>query len=302
MPRITSKRCRLAFLVLMAALATVAPASADATTVTLGPSDLGTGNVQNNCQVSGLSPCTSVSLLDETIPGGVATAPGAGVITAWRVRGTTNGGSIELVVLSGDTATGFTSRAISGPAAHLDGTPNQVSLPVQAGDRVAATLISGSFAAAINQLSAPGAQLQFFSPGFTTANQTMSGTEGNPAGFLAAYNADLVLAPPSDSFTVGKVKKNKNKGTATIAVNVPGPGRLSLTGKKVKHQRPTRGATTSKAVAAAGTVKLLVKAKGKAKKKLNTTGKAKVQVKISYTPTGGAANTQPKTVKLVKKQ
>jgi hypothetical protein len=286
----------------MVALAVaIVPASAGATTVTLGPSDLGTGNVQNNCQMGGLSPCTSVSFVNEAVPGGTATAPGAGVITSWRVRGTVNGGSIELVVLGNATGTGYTSRAISGPAANLDGAPNPVSLPVQAGDRVAATLISGSFAAAINQVSATGAQLRFFSPAFTVAGQTMSSTNTNP-DFLPAFNADLVLTPPSNQFSFGKLKKNKNKGTATVAVNVPGPGTLSLTGKKVKSQRPARAATASRAATAAGTVKLLVKAKGKAKKKLNKTGMVKVKAHVTFIPTGGAANAQPKTVKLVKKR
>jgi hypothetical protein len=162
-------------------------------------------------------------------------------------------------------------------------------------------LISGSFAAAINQVSATGAQLRFFSPGFTAADQTMS-SNSTSSDILAAFNADLVLTPPSNQFSFGKLKKNKSKGTATIAVNVPGPGTLSLTGKKVKSQRPAREATASKAVTAAGTLKLLVKAKGKAEKKLNKTGKVKVKANVTFIPTGGAANAHTKTVKLVKKR
>jgi hypothetical protein len=289
---------------LIAALAAlVVPASAGATTVTLGPTDLGTGSLQYNCQVGGLSPCTSESFVHETVPGGAATAPGAGVITAWRVRGAVTGGSIELVVLGNATGTGYTSRAISGPAANLDGTPNQVSLPVQAGDRVAATLISGSGAAAINQVSAPGAQLRFFSPGFTAANQTMS-SSNTISDVLAAFNADLVLAPPSNQFSFGSLKRNKRKGTAILAVNVSHPGTLNLSGKGVKSVRTTRGsgAVASKAVAAAGTVKLLIRAKGQKKRTLNKTGKVKVKVNVTYTPTGGSPNTRFKRVKLIKKR
>jgi hypothetical protein len=54
-------------------------------------------------------------------------------------------------------------------------------------------------------------------------------------------------------------------------------------------------------VAAAGTVKLLVKAKGKAKHKLNKTGKAKVKARVTFAPTGGVPATQTKRVKLIKK-
>lgn len=298
MPQTTCKRRWLWFLGLMA-LAAVVPASAGATTVTLGPTDLGTGSVQYNCQVGGLSPCSSESFVHETVPGGVATAPGTGVITAWRVRGTVTGGSIELVVLGNATGTGYASRTISSPAANLDGTPNQVNLSVQAGDRVAATLISGSGAAAINQVPASGAQFRFFSPGFTAADQTMSSNNTN-ADILAAFNADLVLAPPSNTFTFGKLKRNKKKGTAILPVNVPGPGILTLTGKSVKHQRSV-GATASQVAGAAGMVKLSIKAKAKAKKKLNRTGKVKVKISVAYTPTGGFLTKQSDRVKLVKR-
>jgi hypothetical protein len=114
----------------------------------------------------------------------------------------------------------------------------------------------------------------------------------------------LTLFPTSNLFSFGKVTRNKHKGTARLAVNVPGPGTLSLTGKNVKPQRPAREATTSAAVTAPGTVKLLVKARGKAKKKLNKTGKAKINVNIAFTPSGdppGDPKTQTKRVKLVKK-
>lgn len=94
---------------------------------------------------------------------------------------------------------------------------------------------------------------------------------------------------------------NKKNGTATEPVFVPGPGVLMLTGKGVVTKRPVR-ASASRAVSAAGVVNLLVKAKGKTKKKLNKTGKAKVKVRVTYKPTGGTANTQSKSVKLIKKQ
>ena len=45
---------------------------------------------------------------------------------------------------------------------------------------------------------------------------------------------------------------------------------------------------------------MTVKAKGKAKKKLKKKGKATVKVMISYTPTGGTASSQDRTVKLKK--
>jgi hypothetical protein len=104
---------------------------------------------------------------------------------------------------------------------------------------------------------------------------------------------------PPNSFSFGKVKRNKKKGTATVELTVAGPGTLTASGKNAIAKQ--LGAISSRASAAASTVKLLVKAKGKAKKKLNARGKAKVSLLVTFTPTGGDANSQPLKVKLLKK-
>jgi hypothetical protein len=77
-------------------------------------------------------------------------------------------------------------------------------------------------------------------------------------------------------------------------VNVPGAGELELAKtKKVKAD--------DQSAADAGKEKLAIKPKGKAKKKLNDKGKAKVEANVTYTPTGGASNTEDKKIKLVKR-
>ena len=48
-------------------------------------------------------------------------------------------------------------------------------------------------------------------------------------------------------------------------------------------------------------VNLAVKAKGKAKKKLSRSGRAKVELEVTFTPTGGDPNSQAKTVKLIRR-
>ena len=104
---------------------------------------------------------------------------------------------------------------------------------------------------------------------------------------------------PSNTFGFGKVKRNKKKGTATVDLTLPGPGNLAASGKNASVKQ--LGAISSKADAAASTVKLVIKAKGKAKKKLNAKGKAKLSLLVTFTPTGGDANSQPLKVKLLKK-
>jgi hypothetical protein len=123
-------------------------------------------------------------------------------------------------------------------------------------------------------------------PGFAFA-----GFSGACTGVTCALtlDADKAVTANFSSFALGKkVKRNRKTGTAKLTVAVGGPGQLTLTGKKVKRQ--------SKAAAAAGKVKLLIKAKGKAAKALRKRGKAKVRFTVAYTPTGGLPATAVKTV------
>ncbi len=100
--------------------------------------------------------------------------------------------------------------------------------------------------------------------------------------------------PPSNQFHFGKVKLNKKKGTATVAVVVPGPGSVVLaSSKKVKK--------ASKIAKAAGTVKLLLKAKGKALRSLKRDGRVKLKAKFTFTQTGGSPASRTKVVKLIRK-
>jgi hypothetical protein len=102
---------------------------------------------------------------------------------------------------------------------------------------------------------------------------------------------------PSNSFSFGKLKRNKHKGTATLPVNVPGAGVLTLSGKGVKHT----GATGSEVPSAAGTVNLAVKPKTKIKKKLKKQGRAKVRFTVAFAPTGGFLAKQSERVKLIER-
>jgi hypothetical protein len=119
---------------------------------------------------------------------------------------------------------------------------------------------------------------------------------GSPVPDIGAYEtAPTVACPkPSNRFSFGKLKRNKKRGTAKLAVSLPGAGTLSLSGKGVV-------ARAARAISAAGSVNLLVKAKGKRKRTLDRTGKVKVRAKVTFTPTGGDPNTQAKTVKLIKR-
>jgi hypothetical protein len=104
---------------------------------------------------------------------------------------------------------------------------------------------------------------------------------------------------PSNSVTPGETALNKKKGTATLNLTLPNPGDLTASGNGVKASSAGH-AVVSKSVGA-GPAQLLIKAKGKKKKTLNETGKVKLNLAITYTPTGGDPSTKSMKVKLKKK-
>jgi hypothetical protein len=141
----------------------------------------------------------------------------------------------------------------------------------------------------------------FVKRGYTDSDGTAPWSSQD-GGAVGAFR--LTLQPTSDSFILGSLTRNTDKGTAFLVVNVPGPGTVSLTGKRVTTQRTGGEATASVNVTSSGAVLLPIKPKGKAKKKLKKTGKAKVTVNVTFAPAGdppGDPKTQSTTVKLVKK-
>jgi hypothetical protein len=123
-------------------------------------------------------------------------------------------------------------------------------------------------------------------------NSAAAGADGSDIG--------AVELQPSNAFTLGKLTKNKKKGTATLTVKLPLPdlGTVTLSGKGLK--------TKSKAVAGKGTsgtetVKLAVIGNHSVSKGLRRHGKRKVTIKVTYTPTGNAASSLTRKVKLVRK-
>ncbi len=106
------------------------------------------------------------------------------------------------------------------------------------------------------------------------------------------------------TFKVGPEKLNRAKGTATLFVRVPGPGRLSLSGKglaKGRSQRVARATTGLGRKVKRGRAKLVVKPKGKLKQRLARSGKVKIKTKVVFTPRGGSKATQSKRLTLIRR-
>lgn len=106
-----------------------------------------------------------------------------------------------------------------------------------------------------------------------------------------AIQSVAVKAP--NNFKFGKLKRNVRKGTAKLQIKLPSPGKVLLSGKKVK--RVKRGAKEARKIT------LNIRPKPKVKKLLVATGSAKVRVKVKFSPTGGKPRTKSKTLKLIQR-
>jgi len=123
-------------------------------------------------------------------------------------------------------------------------------------------------------------------PGAGSGGDTGGGSEGGSGAGT----------PPPAAPVKPKVKGMKHltaKGKVLLKVKVPGPGKLTITGKGVKSH-------TVK-VKKAGTVTLVVAAKGAQLRTLLAKGHVKVTVKISFVGSDGTKTTVTRKVTLIEK-
>jgi hypothetical protein len=227
------------------------------------------------------------------------TVPENGTITSWSHNAEASSTSVTLKIYRKTRDPNFYKViGLDGPQPLTGGKVNSftVSIPVQAGDVLGATQITGPVDLLFS--AAPGDQ--FLSHAFTPPPFGLGlGDEGSFTGPNAGARLNLAaVLQPSNTVGVGNTSFNKKKGTATLNLNLPNPGDLTASGKGVKASSD-RGAVVSKSVGA-GAVQLLVKAKGSQLKTLNSTGKVKLKVTLTYTPQNGSPGTQTVKVKLRK--
>jgi hypothetical protein len=289
---------RLGLLTLFVTL--LVPAAAQAQIVTVGSPLTGT---YGSTTIGPSANPTQTTLITSSTPeaGAKLTSPISGVIVRWRI--TQAVGTFSLRVLTPNGGQSFTGGVASSPQTPQS-TATQVyttNLPIKAGQTIGLDDSKGDDKVGF----LPGGATSTFSFVQPKIGNGETRTAFGPSSSVGAvgFNADVATIPSND-FDFGSVKKNKNKGTALLTVDVPGPGKLDLSGAGVKPQRSLGGARVSKDVDKAGPVTLKIKAKGAKKAKLASRGKVKVKVNVTFTPAGdapgvGVPNTEPKKIKLV---
>ena len=217
--------------------------------------------------------------------------PGTGTITSWTMFGGPNPGdqiTMKIWRPVPGQADAFQVIGHAGPQLITpDGTTGNTfpaSVRVQPGDilgfHTGSTFTKCAF-------DAPGEKFQSIPMSDIQDGQTGQFFPAGTTNFRLNISAVFV---PSNAFTLGAVTRNKKKGTATIPVSAPNEGQLVASGK---------GVTAS--LLGPPNQRLLIRAKGKKKRRLNETGKVKLNVVVTYSPTGGDPATQSVKVKLRQK-
>ena len=275
---------RLGLVASVASLSLLAIASPAAATVTVGQIDSGTPTSCSN----------SFEFVQRSTPDNSYVMPATGVITSWTHRSQSGLGQMPTLKIYRKVAEPARYQVVghdSQPISQNTTKTFPASIPVKAGDLLGLTGAGG----AVNI-----GCLIFGSSGNGEYGYFMGNLgDGASNDFLTGggrLNVSATLQP-TNTFTLGKVKRNEKKGTATLTAKVPNPGLLTGSGNGVKVASVAR---PSRTVSAPGNVKLKIRAKGQKKRQLDQTGKVKLGVNVTYTPTGGDPSTESKKVKLTK--
>ncbi len=271
----------LSFLAL--ALAALVPASSGAS-ITFG-SDLEKqpSGFTSNCFSA--PPCTYVLKSIRSGSDFPAASPTDGVVVSFGIKSSAaDTVRFRLARLAGGGWIGDgTGPTVTLPSPGKHSFPADV--PVQAGDYVGVD--TSALSAGANPCG-DGASYSIFEPTLLDADAPQTPVYSQTCEQL--INAKV---RPSNEFTFEKVKRDKERGTATLAVDLPGPGRLTLSGKGIK--RATGDA------AEAGSASLSVKPKRKTKRRLANRGKASVTAEVTFKPEGGRSATDSERIKLVRR-
>jgi hypothetical protein len=283
-------RSRGTLLVGLAAVALIATAGAAQGAVTIG-SNLASATSGTSYNCSAACTTANLALTTDVAPNGL-TSPMNGTVTSWRTKSGSTGNPLQLRVLTPVSALTYTGAGTSAigttTGGGIDG-PFATSLPIKIGDAIG---INNPNSALIFSDNPAGIQIYWNVPQLADASTR--------AGLTRNATETLVQATVEPTNTLGlsaQPVRNKKRGTATLTISVPNPGQLDFSGTGINVAETA----AVKTVTAPGPVKFLISATGKKRKKLNRKGKVGVTATFTFTPTGGAASTQSKSLKLTKK-
>lgn len=108
----------------------------------------------------------------------------------------------------------------------------------------------------------------------------------------------VVVTPPSNAFSVTKKAISSKTGKATISLKLPGAGKVVMTGKAKNGKKKINVGKVTLNAAKAGTFNLTLTPSAAAKQVLKQKGSLKVNLTITFTPTGGSTKSSNSAVTL----
>lgn len=107
---------------------------------------------------------------------------------------------------------------------------------------------------------------------------------------------------PSNLFTLPRKSISSKTGGATVSAKLPGPGVLEMVGTAKVGKKQIKVGRTVLNASKAGTFALQLKPSGAAKQQLRKKGSLRVSLELTFTPTGGDANSSTSSIVLKLKQ
>jgi hypothetical protein len=218
----------------VAALAALAagPASAQADSMVVGANFSTPGGVPGHCSSPG---GCGVLLLDATSPSTSTASPVEGVVTSWRIKGTSAEPGYSINVVRKNIDGTYTVTA-AGPSVTPEGSEVEAfttDLPIKAGEYVEANLPE---AGGITILGAPSVEA-FFIPSLA-AGETREPVEEDVAPITVAFNATIEFEPaatpvlPPTTLAPAPAPATHTSGKKHRTCKVP-----KLKGRKLKAAR-----------------------------------------------------------------
>jgi hypothetical protein len=244
------------------------------------------------------------------------TVPSPGVVTSWSWQdgGLTIGG-LKLKVGRSPDGVNFTivGEAVAGPQS-----PNSVNtyatrIPVLAGDEIGVYEGGGQ----CGSTGTPGDTYAYTSvdvPANTTAPFGSSGAARIPVAAAVEPDADndgfgdetqdkcpsdASNQGPCNDFQVASIKALK-RGRTKVRLDLPGAGKLAMRETARAARKTILVASTHKGVAGPGQMLVTLKPSRRARKILSHRRRLKVKLSMIFTPAGGTAHSETRSLKLTR--
>jgi hypothetical protein len=159
----------------------------------------------------------------------------------------------------------------------------------------------------IGMVTPAGAITQIYAGVKVEPKTIAAGPEGG-AWFAGGLKEVQRIKPPQgvvNTVHIGRLSAAPRNGSALLTVKVPSAGRLRakpvaiVVGQHPKKAKRTaiQAPTTTAKAAACGSPQIRVKLAGEALKQLRSSGEVQVSVAVTFTPTGGHAYSEDKTLR-----